>query len=134
GGNRLAEIYDPATGTFKSAGQTKVNHGNSVRAVLLNDGRVLIEGGVGTANGAEIYDPVSGQFTVTGAMNQTHADFHSATLLQDGRVLVVGGLAAVNRDPANNSRNSGAEIYDPRTGLFTNAGAMTVNRRGHIAA
>jgi hypothetical protein len=35
---------------------------------------------------------------------------------------------------SNTGRNSGAEIYDPRTGLFTNAGAMTVNRRGHIAA
>ena len=34
-GSNLAELYDPATGTFQTAGHTLVSHGNSIGAVLL---------------------------------------------------------------------------------------------------
>lgn len=126
----VVELYDPATGIFQSAGQTLVNHGISVGATLLNDGRVLIEGGVSAPTAAELFDPVAGTFTPLGSLLQPHGYYQSATLLLDGRVLVVGGQAG--SDPSV-STNSGAEIYDPMTSQFTNAGPMAVNRRAHTA-
>ena len=130
-GSSITEVYDPGTGTFQTAGQTLVTHGNSVGVALLNDGRVLIEGGSIAPTAAELYDPVAGTFTPTGSPSQPHGAFQSATLLNDGRVLVVGGLAAPGF--ANASTNAGAEIYDPKTATFKPAGTMTVNRRAHTA-
>jgi uncharacterized protein (TIGR03437 family) len=126
-----ADIYDPATGAFASAGQMVFTHGTSLTATLLRNGQVLIEGGSGAPTSAELYDPVSGKFVATGSLAQPHGLFQSATLLQDGRVLVVGGLAAAGGGGTPTDPNAGAEIYDPKTGAFSAAGPMTVNRRAH---
>src|SRR5262249_48717826 len=65
-------------------------------ATLLQDGRVLVAGGVidGSAyvtNTAEIYDPATNAWSATGSMNVARG-FHSAVLLPDGKVLVTGGV------------------------------------------
>ncbi|HEX6893859.1 MAG TPA: kelch repeat-containing protein, partial [Bryobacteraceae bacterium] len=112
-GSSLAELYDPATGTFSSAGRTVVSHGNSVGAILLNDGRVLIEGGAVSPTAAELYDPVAGSFKRLGNLIEGHGAFQSATLLNDGRVLVVGGLTTPGF--SGGFANAGAEIFDPIT-------------------
>ncbi len=53
--------------------------------------------------------------------------FQQATLLADGRVLIEGG---VNRAF---SRLASAELYDPATESWSDAGSMTVGRSNHTA-
>lgn len=123
-----AELYDPATGTFTSAGTMLVSRFPSMTATLLEDGRVLFVGGHATlANGdmgdalasAELYDPATGVFRPTGSMALARFG-HSATRLQTGAVLVAGGQAG----PAS-ANSLSAEIYDPAAGTFSRAADMT---------
>ena len=92
-------------------------------ATLLQDGRVLVAGGVDNAvlASAELYDPTTGTFSPTGDMTVPRVG-HTATLLLDGRVLIAGGA-----NDANGTLNKpvySAEIYDPRTGTFAAIGHM----------
>jgi hypothetical protein len=124
-----AELYDPASGIFKSIANMitpRADHS----ATLLADGRVLIAGGRDSQGGwlasAEIYDPSTRIFTATGSMSIPRAG-HTATLLNSGKVLIAGGLTASGIYLIGESRTS-AEVYDPATGAFTATGDMAVAR------
>jgi hypothetical protein len=126
-----AERYDPASGSFASAGAMTSNRGTGLTATLLPSGLVLIVGGqAGDASlaSAEIYDPVAGTFTPTGSMS-TPRSFHTATLLDDGRVLITGG----HRFNHWVSALASAEVYDAASGTFTLQGSMSVVRQDHTA-
>ena len=137
GGYPSAEVYDPASGTFTSAGPLLYSNNVDVTATLLQNGLVLITGGRSAPNVAELYDPVAGTFTATGSSIYVHGYYPTATLLNDGRVLLVGGLANTETasDPAGDTWpvSSGAETYDPKTGTFTKAGPMAFNRNNQTA-
>ena len=94
---------------------------------LLPDGRVLVVGGRdGDSNPlatAELYDPRTGTFSPTGSLAVARYS-PSITLLADGRVLVAGGIDA----NGNNGPIADAELYDPRTGVFTPTGSLAVAR------
>jgi hypothetical protein len=125
-----AELYDPARGVFAPTGSMAAPRANAT-ATLLDDGRVLIAGGMGNDNlslaSAELYDPKTGTFDTTGAM-ATARTFNSMTLLADGRVLLAGGSDGHDRDLAS------AEIYDPTTGTFVPSGSLAIGREGAAAA
>jgi uncharacterized protein (TIGR03437 family) len=126
GTSPIAELYDPTTGAFSSAGPMRFPHGVYLTATLLNDGRVLIVGGSSAPSSAELYDPASGQFAATGGTVTPHGIGHTATLLSDGRVLIAGGAASGHS-------SAPAELYDPRAGSFTATGSMAVDRFEHTA-
>lgn len=102
-----AELYDPQSGTWSSAGMlSAVRFVHS--ATTLPNGKVLVAGGVtGTTPlaSAELYDPISGTWTGTGALGVARGG-HSATLLPDGRLLVAGGAGGPSLDALTT-----AELY-----------------------
>jgi Kelch motif len=99
------------------------------RAVLLEDGRVLIVGG--EQRTAELYDPATERFELTGTMG-TPRLWPSATLLVNGKVLVAGGLGGRGAGGALQLLDS-AEIFDPLSGTFTPTGSMAVAHFEHTA-
>jgi N-acetylneuraminic acid mutarotase len=127
----LAELYDPATGTWSAAGSLNT-HSSGPSATLLRNGRVLVTGGFQyTTDGntpndgtypcgvtftcrarnlqtADVYDPATGSWSVTLSLNTARSG-HTATPLHNGQVLVAGGNTA-------NSLSS-AELYDFPTAL-----------------
>ena len=120
----------PGGGTWTSTGQCPERCDGP--AVLLRDGRVLIEGGhtnavyqdrADTTPAAELYDPASGRWTPTAPMHMPRLQ-HTATVLRDGRVLVVGGWTK----PGSDQMTASAEIYDPATGRWTLTGSMHAPR------
>ena len=89
-----AELYDPATNSFTVTSSVPQKRW-SATATALQDGRVLIAGGLTYwddfyTGRSEIYDPATGQFTFTGSL-VTARWGHAATLLSDGQVLLTGG-------------------------------------------
>ena len=87
------------------------------RAVLLQDGRVLILGGTQDAN-AEIYTPQTKKFKLIEKYGDKNGS--TLTLLNNGQVLLTG-LA------------EHAELFDPKTEKFIPTGKMNYPRYKHTA-
>jgi hypothetical protein len=117
-GDQVAELYDPATGTFSDTGSTTIlrsGHTATLLTVGPLAGQVLIAGGSGSAT-AELYNPSTGTFTPTGTMT-TPRTGHTATALgaqdagQNGDVLMVG-------------IDGSTDLFDPGTQKFTAVGSV----------
>jgi hypothetical protein len=117
-----AELYDPGTREFIKTGAMTTPRTDHT-ATLLNDGRVLIAGGVNCnekgqqtyLSSAELYDPSTGRFTATGSMKQARSSSF-ATLLASGKVLI---SSYFNYSVPDNDDLEHAELYDPTTGTFS---------------
>ncbi len=124
----LAEIYDPATGSFTLLAAA-MNTGRSFHtATLLGDGKVLIAGGstAGTSLAtAELYDPAAKTFALVGNMTAVRAG-HAATMLNGGKVLMTGG-----GDGFGGNSTTAAELYDPSTASFVPVNSMKNPRSLH---
>jgi hypothetical protein len=122
-----AELYDPASHSFKNTGSMKAARTQHT-ATVLADGRVLIVGGSTSVEAlatTEIYDPEAGGFVAAASLTSARRD-HSATMLPSGKVLIAGG-------ENDKEALASAEIYDPVTNSFSETGAMTSPRSGHTA-
>ena len=117
-GDGVAQIFDPVTLGFALVGPM-VTARSGASVAVLHDGRTLIAGGMPPGGNpgadpalrsAELFDPGALTFSLTGSMANSQGGGAMATL-PDGRVLM--------------ATNPTAEIYDPSTGTFSAAGAMS---------
>jgi hypothetical protein len=96
-----AELYNPAVGSFTASNGPAVAYHT---ATLLNDGTVLVVGGLtsssssgGTSTAsAELYSTSTGAFTSTASSLESRS-FQTATLLSAGTVLIAGGEGVAGR-------------------------------------
>jgi len=142
-GTRVTEVYYPWTKRFDytRTPQGAITQLNALRVLhtstLLDDGRVLVAGGVDSLgnvmNTAEVFDPATGLFTFVGSMVRARAT-HTATKLPDGRVLIAGGTTAAFVFPnVFGGATNTTEIFDPKTNSFQSGGGPTMrsNRMIH---
>ncbi|MCO5169656.1 MAG: hypothetical protein M9894_25235 [Planctomycetes bacterium] len=158
-----AELFDPLTNQWTKVSDLSgtrngrmMNGSVAVKPALttatkLNDGTVLICGGIGvekkgllglggekvdTLETAFIFDPQTNAFTKVGNLNWPRHS-HTATRLSDGRVLIAGGY----NDSFWRSHKTQApfEIYDPAKKSFEKSGTIFSRfksieaRQGHTA-
>jgi VCBS repeat-containing protein len=126
------ELFDPNTGTWSNAGEMRPDH-FYITPCLLTNGKVLLSGGrwslTSTTNQCDLYDPDTGTWVTTGSM-QYDRQSHTATLLPDGKVLVAGG----EYHTANPAKSvATAELYDPKTGTWSDTSSMNISRFNHSA-
>jgi large repetitive protein len=120
-----AELYDPATGAWTTAGSMTTKRASAC-AALLPSGKVLVAGGSsdpGVLTTAEIYDPTSNTWAPTTQPMASAHDLPACVVLASGKVLVSGG----------GGPTANAELYDPSTGIFTQTGSMATGRYWHTA-
>ena len=121
-----AEVWDPSTGGFSSAGSPELIAIAST--TLLNDGRVLVVGRVDTGDGriarlmpvsAKVWDPATDTFSAAGL--DAGDDYNAATALADGRVLLTN-----DEDPTEfgfTGFSGSAVVWDPVTDTVSPAGS-----------
>jgi hypothetical protein len=132
GDGKSAEIFDPATNTFSSAGvgSMSVPRQGAVAAPL-PDGRVLVAGGFldngATVSSAEVFNPATRKFSSAGIGSMSVSRYEAvAAPLPDGRVLVAGGI--LDNGALYQCYLSSAEVFDPTTNSFSSAGIGSMSR------
>jgi N-acetylneuraminic acid mutarotase len=117
-----AELFDPKTGVWSSAGSLSVARFGHTATVLPN-GEVLVTGGCTASNcGAgtpesELYNPASNTWSTTGNLN-TARSYQTAVLLKTGKVLAIGGAGSI----------TSCELYDPSKGTWSYAASTNAGR------
>ncbi len=124
GRSDTAQLYDPATGAWRSTGR-KTTTGQFHTTTLLPSGKVLVVGGNEISSG-EVYDPATDRWTPTSPMTTPHHRAADATLLRFGKVLIAGGDQAGDV-PGLQAGNS-VELYDPAKARWTGSEAMAAAR------
>ncbi len=134
-----AELYDPVAGHWRAAapmGIARFWH----TATSLPDGNVLVVGGwyddmfQMQVRETELYDWKSGTWMTAGTI--TGRGSHSSTLLDDGRVVVAGGYTSGFKPDGWRLfwTLDTADIFDPATREWKDAGDIGTPRYGHLAA
>ncbi len=127
-----AEIYDPVTDTFTPTAGTLNIPRRSHRAILLDDGRVLVTGGGDSSStgltmamdSIEIYDPVNDTFELATETMSDVRQFHNMEKMSDGKVLIIGG----GQGPGLSNPAQSVDIFNPADNSITPAGDMISKR------
>lgn len=120
-------------------GMAQGRAGHQYNQVRLNDGRILMTGGVnvpsllGASNaapisGAEAYNPATNSWQTVN-MPITRA-LHTATVLGDGRVAVCGGAQGLLTAPVSINQ---VHVFNPSNNSWSGAPALTGPRASHTA-
>src|ERR1700682_3549248 len=128
----LAQIYDPASNSWKLSPSTLAQRLNP-QAVLLADGRVLVAGGNVSSSGplpfltsAEIYDPAANVWTSAGELPTNGYGTAALVALGNGMALAAGG-GEDGRPTAT------AELFDPSARTWLKTGPMAYARSGAVS-
>ena len=124
-----AEIWEPATGSFRRLPRPMMIPRAGHSATLLPDGRVLIAGGYSSVAGyvfAEIFDPRDESFSALPEVQPMRA-LHAALATDDGRVLLIGGETAFAGEEEPTPMASVLR-FDPATGRFTRLPSLRMPR------
>ena len=121
-----AEMFDPHSGLWKNVDSITTPRGFHT-AVLLNNGNVLVAGGLtlpanlpNRTTTAELFQMAYNKWVSTGSMAVPRsAGAYGGALLSDGRFFIAGG------------RTDTAEIYNPNTGSWELLTNMAVSRSFH---
>jgi hypothetical protein len=106
GTDSSAELYTPATGTWRATTSLQSTH--SFTLVPLQDGRALAVDDSGNVNQeSEIYNPSTAQWTLTGIMYYAHEG--DAVLLPNGNALAYG----------NHFACYGGQFFNPSTNTWS---------------
>jgi len=125
-----AEIYNPSTNSWQTAGSmgtTRRNH----TATLLSDGTVLVAGGYNGSyiNTPEIYNPSLQTFAPTASSMAGPRRYPTANLLPSGQVLFAGGFQSTT-----NGALATTELYSNSNATsFSPAAPLEVARGRHTA-
>jgi Kelch motif protein len=126
---RYPALLDPSWSSTGSMSEQR----ERFASLRLDDGRVLVAGGVGSATGepsatAELYDPSTETWAVTGALAAGRSDFTlSASMLAEGsRALAAGGNGAAGALDS-------VELYDAETGTWTAGPSLPAPSAAHSA-
>jgi hypothetical protein len=137
-GRSSAEIWDPATRSWRLLGATMAHSREFASATLLDNGQVLVVGGDTAATNyvfAEIFDPASERFTPVAGAPAERRWLHAAHRQADGTVLIGAGerfdgqridaLATTWRVSADGQQFSPAAAWS--TGRTLQASVLTRN-------
>lgn len=123
-----AQVFDPDSETWTSIGMAEPRAYHD--AVLLDDGRALVAGGLGLYQyaGVEAFDPAGGDgggWQPVPSLVHERAG-HTLTRLGDGSALAAGGVGS-------GGVQAHSEVFRPGTGDWRPTGRLNQARRWHAA-
>ena len=131
-----AALYDTALGAWapvEAATSREDKKRQWHTSALLENGKVLYIGGRAGSqllDSVELYGPLTGSSSQTGSLIVRRSR-PTATVLADGRVLVAGGLGGMLDRFDQFGLVASAEIYDPSSATWSEAGEMAWGRFTH---
>ena len=134
-----SEIFDPATGSFHTAGKMLVGRW-SASSAMLPDGRVLVVGGIinpmqAATDATEIFDPKTETFSA-GPKLLEQLSGQGLVKVPTGDLLVVGSSTAELFDPAKNAFRAAAApptVVDGSTAQLLPDGHVFVASKSTLA-
>lgn len=134
------QLWSPGSGNWSNApSMAQGRAGHQYNQVTLNDGRILMSGGVnvpsllGAVNaapisGAEVFNPTTSSWQTVNMPNARA--LHTATVLANGRVAACGGAQGTLTTPVSIAN---VDVFDPSSNTWASVPDLTGARASHVA-